>query len=102
MNQLSQEKSTLLDSKKIPKWLQGPVPSGRGELDIDCVEEDGTALDVVPKKPSYKWKTMKKVKRRLAEMEELHEWIRKKADKDETGPNAFLDRLEGVLNDIVS
>lgn len=102
MNQLSQGKSTLPGSKKIPKWLQGPVSSDRGELEIDYIEEDGTALDTVLKKPSYKWKTMKKVRRRLAEMEELHEWIRKKADKDETGPNAFLDRLEGVLNDIVS
>lgn len=100
--QANQEKSSFLDSKKIPKWLQGPVSSGRGEMEIDSLEEDGTALDTAGKRPPYKWKTAKRLKRRIAEMEELHEWIRKKADKDETQPNAFLDKLENVLNDIVN
>lgn len=102
MSQTDQEKSTSPDSKKVPKWLQGPVSSGRGEMDIDYLEGEGTALDTAPGRPPYRWKTAKRVKRRLAEMEELHEWIRKKADKDETQPNAFLDKLEKVLNDMVN
>lgn len=103
------EKSTSQDFK-TPKWLQGPVPSGRPETELDSMIEEAQddpdyQLDArvfAKPHPSERWKAYKKVKRRITEMEEMHEWIRKKADEDETEPNRFLDRLEKVLNSLVS
>lgn len=85
-------------NSKIPKWLKarGRSFSDRGHLEIDDLEEDGTALDTVPNKPPYKWRTYKQVKRRIAEMEELHEWIEDKAEKENL--DSFLDTLENTLN----
>lgn len=105
----SLEKSTSQDSK-IPKWLQGPVPSGRPSTELDAIIEEAQddpeyQLDArifAKPRPSDRWKAYKKVKRRIAEMEEMHEWIRKKADEDESEPNRFLDRLEEILNNLVS
>lgn len=60
------------------------------------------ARDFSKQRPSDRWRAYKKTKRRIAEMEEMHEWIRKKADSDETLPNQFLEGLENVLNSMVS
>lgn len=94
----------ILQNSKIPKWLKptGQDFSQRPELPIDQVEEGGTALDTVRVKPSYRFRTYKKVKRKLKEMEELHEWIEEKGKKEvqtgETKVDDFLDGLENTLN----
>ena len=87
-----------MQNSKIPKWLKarGKSFSDRGSLPIDEVEGDGTALDTAPNRPPYKWRTYKQVKRRIAEMEELHDWIEKKAEA--TDLDSFLDTLENTLN----
>lgn len=54
---INQEKNTSPVFKKIPKWLQGPVDSGRRELEIDSLEEDGTAKNTAHVRPSLKWRT---------------------------------------------
>lgn len=107
---LDPEKS-ILQNSKIPKWLQatGKDLSQRQELEIDTLEaaaKEGeyrmNAVDTVRKRPSYRQRTYKKVKRQLAEAEEFFEWIGKKGQKEEeTGEQKidnFLDGLENVLN----
>lgn len=103
---INQEKSTSQDSK-VPKWLQGPPP-GRAFTELDKIEEaarDGEAevlaTDVARHRPSHRWKTYKKVNRRIAEMEEMHEWIRKKAEKNEDQASQYLDQLEEALNSTI-
>lgn len=97
----------ILQNSKVPKWLRptGTLPTGRPELPIDQVEENGTALDTAHGRPSLRFRTYKKVKRRLAEMEELHEWIEKKGVKEtttgETHVDDFLDGLEKSLNSMI-
>lgn len=97
---------------KVPRWLQqGKSPSLSERpvtekiLRLDSLEGEGTALDTVASRPPFRMRTYKQVKRRLAEMEELHEWIRKKAnnyeDLEGTPEGKFLDSLESTLNDIV-
>ena len=101
----------ILQNSKIPKWLQttGKDFSQRQELEIDTLEaaaKEGeyrmSAMDTVRKRPSYRQRTYKKVKRQLAEAEEFFEWIGKKGQKEEeTGEQKidnFLDGLENVLN----
>lgn len=107
MNPNDQEKNTSPVSKKLPKWLQGaPLPSGRSETELDAIEAaakegEGEVLiqDVVRHRPPHKWKTMKKVQRRIAEMEELHEFGEK---KDGPEVDDFLDGLEKVANSMSS
>ena len=107
---LDLEKS-ILQNSKVPKWLQtaGKDFSQRQELEIDTLEaaaKEGeyrmNAVDTVRKRPSYRQRTYKKVKRQLAEAEEFFEWIGKKGQKEEeTGEQKidnFLDGLENVLN----
>ena len=107
---LDLEKS-ILQNSKVPKWLQttGKDFSQRQELEIDTLEaaaKEGeyrmSAMDTVRKRPSYRQRTYKKVKRQLAEAEEFFEWIGKKGQKEEeTGEQKidnFLDGLENVLN----
>ena len=107
---LDPEKS-ILQNSKVPKWLQttGKDFSQRQELEIDTLEaaaKEGeyrmNAVDTVRKRPSYRQRTYKKVKRQLAEAEEFFEWIGKKGQKEEeTGEQKidnFLDGLENVLN----
>lgn len=101
----------ILQNSKVPKWLQatGKDLSQRQELEIDTLEaaaKEGeyrmSAMDTVRKRPSYRQRTYKKVKRQLAEAEEFFEWIGKKGQKEEeTGEQKidnFLDGLENVLN----
>ena len=100
-----------MPNSKVPKWLQttGKDFSQRQELEIDTLEaaaKEGeyrmSAMDTVRKRPSYRQRTYKKVKRQLAEAEEFFEWIGKKGQKEEeTGEQKidnFLDGLENVLN----
>ena len=89
---------SILQNSKIPKWLKatGKDFSQREALEIDSLEEDGTALNTARNRPPYKFKVYKKVKRRLAEMEELHEWIEKKSEQSDL--DDFLDNLESTLN----
>lgn len=104
----------ILQNSKIPKWLKatGKNFSQRQELEIDALEEtaregdyDMTAKDTARSRPPYRWKTYKQVKRRLAEMEELHEWIEEKGKKEtetgETKVDEFLDGLEKSLNSMI-
>lgn len=98
-----QEKNSSQDSRKIPRWLQGsPILPGRAEMEIDAIEEaakegDGEVLiyDVVRHRPPHKWKVVKQVQRRIAEMEELHQLNEK---KDGPEIDQFLDSLEEVAN----
>lgn len=89
---------SILQNSKIPKWLKvtGKDFSQREALEIDSLEEDGTALNTAPSRPPYKFKVYKKVKRRLAEMEELHEWVEKKSEQSDL--DDFIDNLESTLN----
>lgn len=104
----------ILQNSKIPKWLRatGKDFSQRQELEIDALEEaardgdyDMTAKDTARSRPPYRWKTYKKVKRRLAEMEELHEWIEKKGKEEtktgETKVDGLLDALDSALNSMI-
>lgn len=105
--------SAILEAThKVPRWLQqGKSPSLSEKpvtekiLHLESLEGEGTALDTVTGKPPFRMRTYKQVKRRLAEMEELHEWIRKKADNYEdlegTKEGEFLDSLEEVLNNMI-
>lgn len=102
MNQKKdQEKSTSLDSKKIPRWLQGTVSPGRRELEIDYIEGDGTAKNTTKGGVPFRWKVFKRTQRRIAEMEELHEWIEKKHENSSGSTEAYLDSLEKTLNSMV-
>lgn len=124
MENQSQDQSTYQDFKqgvfdaileathKIPRWLQqGNSPSlserpvTEKTLRLDALEGEGTALHTVTGRPPFRMRTYKQVKRRLAEMEELHEWIEKKVENQEdlegTEEGQFLDSLEQVLNDMV-
>ena len=47
-------------------------------LPIDRVRGDGTALDTVRYRPTYKQKAFKKVSKKLAEAEEYVQFVRKK------------------------
>lgn len=66
---------------KIPKWLQyreGVTIARRPQLDIDDVEEDGTARDTSRPRPPHRWKVKKRTEKRLKEMEALRDWGEKK------------------------
>ena len=101
-NPIHQEKNLYPGSNiKIPKWLKGPVPKGRNELEIDNVEDgEGTALDLLGGSSKI-YQNFKRAKRRLKEMEELHEWSEKKADKDPEGTGEFLEGMDRALNSMV-
>lgn len=93
----------ILQNSKIPKWLRATGNSfhDRKELDIDLASGDADARWIV-NKPPHRWKVYKKVKRKIAEAEELHEWIEKKGKKEletgETKVDNFLDHLDSALN----
>lgn len=102
----NQDPNISLDSKKFPKWLRpgtGQIPGGYPMTEKIArlleLDGDGTARDTATGKPSQKAVTYKKVRRRIAEMEELHEWIRKKKCIGKV--DSFLDTLEGTLNDMI-
>lgn len=107
MNLNDQEKNISPASKKIPKWLEGaPILPGRAETELDAIEAaakegEGEVLiyDVAKHRPPHKWKTMKRVQRRIAEMEELHEFGEK---KDGPEVDNFLDGLEKAANSMSS
>lgn len=67
---------------QVPKFLQnldsGFSLSGRPHLPVDDVEEDGTAKDTVKHRPSYKYKTYKRVERKL---QDLESWVKFIQDK---------------------
>lgn len=96
----------ILQNSKIPKWLKatGNNFHERQHLDIDDVEEDGDVRSY-GEKPPFRWKIYKKVKKRIAEMEEMHEWIEKKGKKEletgETKVDNFLDHLDSALNSMI-
>ena len=50
----------------------------RPALPIDRVQGDGTALDTVRYRPTYKQKAFKKITKKLAEAEEYVQFVRKK------------------------
>lgn len=91
-------------SVKLPKFLKGNANfslSSRPRLPIDekiVFGQDLDARDVTKGKPSHRFKTYRKVQRRLAEAEELHEYMTKRLSEDRT--TVDLDLLEKALNGI--
>lgn len=84
---------------KVPKWLKptGVNFSQRNFIEgIDDLEGEGTALNTARSHPPIRWKTFKRVKRKLAEMEELHDWAENKESVEKI--NNLLDGLENALN----
>lgn len=124
MKSQNQDQSTFQDFKqgifdaileathKVPKWLlRGNKPSlserpvTQKLIELDALEGEGTAKDTAGGRPPFRMRTYKQVKRRLAEMEELHDWIDKKTEKQEdlegTKEGEFLDSLENTLNSMI-
>lgn len=68
--------------------------SSRPRLPIDAVDGDGTVLDVMKTKPSYKYSTFKKVSRQIQDAEVLKQFAESKGvlapDKE------FLEKLFGI------
>lgn len=93
-HKLNREKSTSLDSK-VPKWLQGPPNLNIDTSAIDLLEGDGTAKDTARHRPPHKWKTYKKVKKRIKEVEELYDFGEKRVT------DTFLEKFVNTLNSMV-
>lgn len=105
----------ILQNSKIPNWLKatGKDFNNRPETEFDAAVEAAregefqlNAKDTAGGyRPTFRQKTYKRVKRRIAEMEELHEWIEKKGQKEvetgETKIDDFLDGLEESLNSMI-
>lgn len=97
----------ILQNSKIPRWLQatGKDFSQRPDLDIDDSDGNADAKWIVGYKPSYREKAYKKAKRKIAEAEELHEWIEKKGKEEtktgETKVDDLLDGLDSALNSMI-
>lgn len=82
---------------RIPKFLQiqdGRTVGTRPKLDIDDITENGTALDVVRKRPLYRTKLIKKLRRQIAELEELKAFVDSKGDR-----NLSKEELENIFKD---
>lgn len=107
------EKS-ILQNSKIPKWLKatGKNFSQRPELELDmkvAAAQEGSydlnATDTTKGKPSYRFRAFKKAKRKIAEAEELYEWVERKGKKEvetgETKIDRFLEGLEKSLNNMI-
>lgn len=94
-HKLNQEKSTLPGSKKIPRWLEGPPNIKIDTSEIDCLEGDGTAKDTARHRPPHKWKTHKKVKKKIKEVEELYDFGEKKVT------DRFLEGFVDTLNSMI-
>lgn len=64
----------------VPRYLQPTkfVLGERPELPVDALDGEGSAKDTVRGKPSQKTKTVKKVKKSLALMEEWVDFVTKK------------------------
>ena len=105
MSQKNQERNTSQECS-LPRFLRGePIPPGRpltafdelvdraldGEIDLD-------ARDVAHHRPGHKFATYKKVKKRIAEMEELHELVEKREGEE---VDSFLEKLEKATNSMV-
>ena len=83
---------------KVPRFLQvnpgDETVARRPHLHIDEVEEKGTALDVVRGRPLFRTKVIKKLKRQLAELEELNAFVEKKGNL-----NITKEELERIMGD---
>lgn len=82
---------------KVPKFLQikdGQTVGTRPKLDIDDITENGTALDVVRKRPLYRTKLIKKLRRQVAELEELKAFAESKGSE-----NISKEELENIFKD---
>lgn len=99
---IHQEKNLYPGSSvKVPKWLKGPVPKGRGELEIDSIDDgEATALNIVGGSGRI-YQNYRKTRKRLKEMEELKEWGQKKAEKSPEKIDGFLDGMDQALNSMV-
>lgn len=107
MKSQSQEKNTFQEcDSTLPRFLRGePISPERplnaldelvdraldGEIDLD-------ARDVAHHRPGHKFATYKRTKKRIAEMEELHELVEKKTGEE---VDNFLDKVEGAVNSMV-
>ncbi len=68
----------------IPRFLRaqdGRTVAQRPRLYIDEVSENATVLDILQRRPLYRTKLIKKLKRRIAEFEELRAFAESKGDK---------------------
>lgn len=102
------EESLGKTPKKLPKWLEidprfGSL-SDRPRLGrLDELEEErsgeGTALDTVKHRPSYRLKVLKKITRALAEAEEWKEFAEKKSSEGKVTPG--LDLFQSLEEEVV-
>lgn len=79
----------------LPKFLQTyeeEIVGRRPKLQVDDLEEGGTALDTVRFRPGYKTRTIKKAKRKLQEAEEFRAFVEQKQAKAIT-----VDQLKAIL-----
>ena len=82
---------------RIPKFLQikdGQTVGTRPKLDIDDITENATALDMVRKRPLYRTKLIKKLRRQIAELEELKAFVDSKGDR-----NLSKEELKNIFKD---
>lgn len=86
---------------RVPRFLQveadlirGRSVGDRPQLHIDDVDCNGTALDVVRGRPLYKTKLLKKLKRQVAELEELRAFVESKGNR-----NLTQEELISILKD---
>ena len=79
----------------IPRFLKiedGQTVGTRPRLHIDEVYENGTVLDTVRERPSYRTRLIKKTKRKLQEAEELRAFLERKRAK-----TISLSQLKDIL-----
>lgn len=63
-------------------WIRnGRTVAQRPRLYIDEASGNATALDILQRRPLYRTKLIKKLKRRIAEFEELRAFAESKGDK---------------------
>lgn len=71
--------------KKIPRWLQcsSYSLSSRPALKIDELEEDGTALDTVRRRPSQRSRAIKQAVKQVMAAEGWVEYFNNKSQNQE-------------------